>query len=171
MLFNLSAKGKEEAERELSSTIQEFVIGAGQNTDDASVGILYLPDTKVPDFSAINDSKERFDRNHEDTIRSVQMEWVPKVKHAQEILSAISAGKPVENVSKAAVSEDEPSEKKQPEEETEKVTQGDNSKEEGEEKTTLPSEGKSRKTVPLWLFLLMSGAFIATAVGLILQLI
>ncbi|MBO7564298.1 MAG: protein phosphatase 2C domain-containing protein [Clostridiales bacterium] len=171
-LAELAAKGKEEAEKELSQTIQEFVIGAGQNTDDASVGILYLPDTKVPDFSAINDSKDRFDRNHEDTIRSVQMEWVPKVKHAQEILSAISAGKPVENICKAAVSEDEPSEKKQAGEETVKVSQGDNSKkEEGEEKTTLPSEEKSGKTVPLWLFLLMSGAFIATAVGLILQLI
>ena len=56
----------------------------------------------------MKDQKAKFQRNHEDTIRSVQMEMVPKVKRAQEILSAIASGKPVENFTKAAPADEDP---------------------------------------------------------------
>ena len=180
-LAELAAKGEEEAEKELSSTIQEFVVGAGQNTDDASVGILYLPDTKVPEFSELADSKARLERNHEDTIRSVQMEWVAKVKRAQEILNGIREGKPIENASGAAQAEDE---EPKPENKTpvsvekpdteEKKDVGNDIGEKGseDEKKEIPAPtGKETKMVPLWAFLLVCGAFAATAIGLIITLI
>lgn len=180
-LAELAAKGKEEAEEELASTIKEFVVDAGQNTDDASVGILYLPETKAPDFSALNDSKERLLRNHEDTIRSVQMEWVPKVKRAQEILTSIREGKPLENMTGPAQSEDE-------EPVSENKTSSASDKQEGVEKNDVvknigekeaetvkkevpaPIE-KTTKTVPLWAFLLVCGALVVTAIMLVLQLV
>ncbi len=183
-LAELAAKGKEKAEEELAATIKEFVIGSGQNTDDCSVGILYLPQTPVPDFSSMKDQKAKFQRNHEDTIRSVQMEMVPKVKRAQEILSAIASGKPVENFTKAAPADEDPGveepvkvyneKKEEPKDSSsdivEKKEKEDNSKEIEGEKTELSGE-KTSKMVPLWAFLLVSGAFICTAVALLLKLI
>ena len=130
----------------------------------------------------MKDSKAKFQRNHEDTIRSVQMEMVPKVKHAQEILSAIASGKPVENITKAAPAEDEPAEPSkesiEKKEETnvsssdivDKKEKEDNSKVVEGEKTETSGE-KTPKMVPLWAFLLMSGAYICTIVALLLKLI
>lgn len=179
-LAELASKGKEQAEEELAATIKEFVIGAGQNTDDASVGILYLPETDAPDFSSMKDAKAKFQRNHEDTIRAVQMEWIPKVKHAQEILSALSSGKPLPP-SGAAPSEDEPEEKKEtktmpstePSEQKEEKPQAPKEKEEIAAKPEVqePSSKITPKMVPLWAFLLMCGAFVVTLVILILYLI
>ena len=178
-LAELASKGKEKAEEELASTIQEFVVGAGQNTDDASVGIVYLPDTEVPEFGKLSDSKGKIERNHEDTIRSVQMEWVEKVKHAQEILRSIQSGKPVENVVSAASSdEDEGSDEHKNEGETlsevkkteEPVVEKQQEKEDKKDEI-VPEVKKESRTVPLWAFLLMSGAFVVTAVSLIFQLV
>ena len=180
-LAELASKGKEQAEEELASTIKEFVIGAGQNTDDASVGILYLPQTQAPDFGNMVDSKEKYERNFEDTIRAVQMEWVPKVKHAQQILSGLNGQKPAQSTG-AAPSEDEPEVPANPEkEEIKPATSGD--KENGNKvdiEVKAADEGKdadkevmvqSRKMVPLWAFLLMSGAFVCMAVAWIISLI
>lgn len=179
-LAELASKGKAQAEEELASTIKEFVIGAGQNTDDASVGILYFPDTAAPDFSSMKDSKAKFERNHEDTIRAVQMEWVPKVRHAQEILSGLN-GKPVQSTG-AAPSEDESEEKEKPAESEKKetavpVSSGDKEgkvdreeADQGKEEAAIP-EGKHQRMVPLWAFLLVSGAFIVTAIAWIINLI
>ncbi|MBR5425133.1 MAG: protein phosphatase 2C domain-containing protein [Clostridiales bacterium] len=180
-LAELASKGKEQAEEELAATIKEFVIGAGQNTDDASVGILYLPQTQVPDFGNMVDSKEKYERNFDDTIRAVQMEWVPKVKHAQQILSGLNGQKPAQSTG-AAPSEDEPEGPAKPEkEEIKPATSGD--KENGNKvdiEVKAADEGKdadkkvmvqSRKMVPLWAFLLMSGAFVCMAVAWIISLI
>ena len=194
-LAELAAKGKEEAEKELASTIQEFVVDAGSNTDDASVGILYLPETQAPDFSSLSDRKDRLERNHEDTLRSVQMEWIPKVKRAQEILNSLRDGKPIENVTEASPSEDETKPVEPEEHLEEKKSDGDKAEEkpagsedseknktenkDGNDQETPEENGselsvptaKALKTVPLWAFLLMSGAFIVTAIALILTLI
>ncbi|MBP5417099.1 MAG: protein phosphatase 2C domain-containing protein [Clostridiales bacterium] len=182
-LAELASKGKEQAEEELASTIKEFVIGAGQNTDDASVGILYLPETAAPDFSSMKDAKAKFQRNHEDTIRAVQMEWIPKVKHAQEILSALSSGKPLPPAG-AAPSEDEPEEKKETaapstenvetsekKNEEKKQIPADNGEKAGAPEVQKPSSDIAPKMVPLWAFLLMTGAFLVTVILLILKLI
>ena len=180
-LAELASKGKEQAEEELAATIKEFVIGAGQNTDDASVGILYLPDTDVPDFSSMKDAKAKFTRNHEDTIRSVQMEWVPKVKHAQEILSGLGGGKAVQTTG-AAPSEDEPEVKKEdnaPKEATESIDKKEETKDipapkeesAGSADTEPAVSGGNPKMVPLWAFLIACGAFILTAIALIVKLI
>ncbi|MBR5973934.1 MAG: protein phosphatase 2C domain-containing protein [Clostridiales bacterium] len=184
-LAELAAKGQEEAEKELASTIQEFVVDAGQNTDDASVGIVYLPETEAPEFSSLSDSKARLQRNHEDTIRSVQMEWVSKVKRAQEILTSVREGKPLENMTGAAQSEDEepvsektkdvPSGKPVIEDNRDVRNDVEEKKQEEkkqDEKKEVPAPAeKSAKMVPLWAFLLVCGAFVLTAIALIVQLI
>ena len=177
-LAELAAKGKEEAEEELAATINKFVIGAGQNTDDASVGILYLPTTPTPDFSSLPDTKEKVTRNHEDTIRAVQMEWVPKVKHAQEILKKINCQKSADSdkvecsVDTAASSEE--TDVVETKQETPKETVPAHETKVANKETQepeVPKERDSGKKVPLWAFLLMSGAFVTTAIALILVLI
>jgi hypothetical protein len=129
----------------------------------------------------MKDSKEKFERNHEDTIRAVQMEWVPKVKHAQEILSGLNGQKPQQSTG-AAPSEDEPEEPAKPvKEEIRPATSGDNVKEDKvDSEAKAADEGKEAvspvmahrgKMVPLWAFLLMSGAFVCMAVAWIISLI
>ena len=150
---------------------------------------------QAPDFSSLSDRKDRLERNHEDTLRSVQMEWIPKVKRAQEILNSLRDGKPIENVTEASPSEDETKPVEPEEHLEEKKSEGDkadekpagsedsekNKKEnkDGNDQETPEENGselsvptaKALKTVPLWAFLLMSGAFIVTAIALILTLI
>ena len=170
-LAELAAQGKEKAEESIKSTIQEFVIDAGQNTDDCSLGVLYLTGTKAPDFASLNDSKENFERDFSDTMRSVQMELVPKVKHAQEILSkmncqnAPNSGK-LEDKDKCDIqaeqadddsygtlesSNDRPTDKK------EEVA---GSAPKVDEPSVLPK--KTKKVVPLWAFLIVTGLLIAS---------
>lgn len=173
-LAELAAQGKMKAEEALTATIQEFVVDASQNSDDCSVGILYLPGTDVPDFSLLSDSKDRFERDFADTMRSVQTELIPKVKHAQEIISKINCQNAPnsdklksEKVSgaKSADEDDEPSKTESADTNDTRAEEGGKSSE--DERETKPqtedntvSEREKRtvdkKMVPLWAFLLVS---------------
>lgn len=176
-LAELASEGKTSAEEKLAQIIQEFVIGAGQNTDDASVGILYLPDTKAPEFSELPDSKENVQRNFEDTIKSVQMEWIPTVKHAQEILAGIRCKNEQDS---DKVNSSEESVAHEPEE-TEESTKAENvapaedatkKEEQPDVKPAVASTIESGcKSVPLWAFLLVACGFIAVSIALILVLL
>ena len=175
-LAELAAKGKVEAEEELKNTIQEFVVGAGQNTDDASVGIVYFSDTASPDFGALCDSKAKVERDYNDTMKAVQMELIPEVKKAQEILTKIRCqnGEKSDTVEKEACESDadeqavkEPAEELKPEKEEVPVKKDVPEKEEKPEEPVSPNE---RKMVPLWAFLLVLLGFAASLVALILTL-
>ncbi len=187
-LAELASQGKEKCEETLAATIKEFVVDSSQNSDDASVGILYLTGTSAPDFSTLSDSKDTFERDFNDTMRAVQMELVPQVKHAQEILSKINcqnasnSGKLEGENNIDAESADgngseaedagEKSEAVQKKEDTSKAkdkeTSEDAEKESVAEGSAIP---KSPKMVPLWAFLLMTGLFIAACIVLaVLQL-
>lgn len=171
-LAELAAKGKTEAEEQLTKIIQEFVIGAGQNTDDASVGIVYLENTKAPDFAELSDSKDKVERNFDDTIKSVQMEWIPKVKHAQEILAGIRCKNEQESDKVNSNNEevDKAAETKTDNKQT-VVTEKAEAKPEEETSTDDSKAVKQKKLVPLWAFLLVACGFIAMAVAWLLVLL
>jgi len=185
-LAELASKGKEQAEEALASTIKEFVVDASQNSDDASVGILYLTGTEAPDFSELSDSKAKLERDFNDTMRAVQMEMIPQVKHAQEILSKINC----QSTSNSGTLEGNRDDEEESADETIHKADADQVKTEqndtdssdsegngkpvgsdsGEEREQRRSDGvevqKDRKVVPLWAFLVMTGLFLTALVVL-----
>ncbi len=183
-LAELASEGKKEAEDKLAKILQEFVVGAGQNTDDASVGIVYLNDTLAPESASLPDSKENIERDFNDSIKNVQMELLPQVKRAQEILTSIRC-KNEENSDKVDSDkldrdkEQGHSSKTSQEEnhtsETASVTvPSEESKEESSETNGLdhvPKKKVKQKVVPMWAFLLVSCGFIALAVAWILAML
>ena len=183
-LAELASQGKVKAEEDLKATIQEFVVDASQNSDDCSVGILYLPGTDTPDFSLLSDSKDRMERDFADTMRAVQTELIPKVKHAQEIISKINcqngpnSGKLESEKAcdaKSSEDDDEPSEMKaETADATRADVDGSSSDDEREikplnednvvEKPEQVTVSGNKRVVPLWAFLLVTGLLIVALV-------
>jgi len=86
-LAELAALSKEDSEMQLTQTIRSFIIEASPLSDDASIGILYIPGTKVPDPNNLPSDKENCIRNNGDAMRDVQKEILPRVRVAQKIVS------------------------------------------------------------------------------------
>ncbi len=141
-----------------------------------SILIVYFSDTASPDFGALCDSKAKVERDYNDTMKAVQMELIPEVKKAQEILTKIRCqnGEKSDTVEKEACESDadeqavkEPAEELKPEKEEVPVKKDVPEKEEKPEEPVSPKE---RKMVPLWAFLLVLLGFAASLVALILTL-
>lgn len=86
-LAELAALSKEDSEMQMTQTIRSFIIDASPLSDDASIGILYLPGTMAPDPNRLPSDKENCIRNNGDAMRDVQKEILPRVRAAQEIVS------------------------------------------------------------------------------------
>lgn len=80
------SKGREQCESEIKSILETHIVGASNNSDDASFGILYFDDTSSPDASALPKSANAFP-NSDDTFKNLQLEMVPAVKAAKEIIA------------------------------------------------------------------------------------
>lgn len=175
-IAELASEGRSTAEEKLTNILQEFVVGAGQNTDDASVGIVYLNDTMSPDISSLPDSKAKLERDFNDTIKSVQMEMLPTVKHAQEILTSIRCKNEAESdkvdSNKEQTDSSSVSDHSEDSETPKKISKPDEETVEQDVKDSHPvEETKVQKVVPLWAFLLVACGFIAMAVAWLLTLL
>ena len=175
-IAELASEGRSTAEEKLTNILQEFVVGAGQNTDDASVGIVYLNDTQSPEISSLPDSKAKLERDFNDTIKSVQMEMLPTVKHAQEILTSIRCKNEAESdkvdSNKEQTDSSSASDRSEDSETPKKISKPDEETVEQDVKDSHPvEETKVQKVVPLWAFLLVACGFIAMAVAWILTLL
>lgn len=175
-IAELASEGRSTAEEKLTNILQEFVVGAGQNTDDASVGIVYLNDTQSPEISSLPDSKAKLERDFNDTIKSVQMEMLPTVKHAQEILTSIRCKNEAESdkvdSNKEQTDSSSASDRSEDSETPKKISKPDEETVEQDVKDSHPvEETKDQKVVPLWAFLLVACGFIAMAVAWILTLL
>jgi len=104
-LAELGALPEEESEQQLTHTIRNFIIDASPLSDDASVGILYINDTQIPDYDNLPVNKENCIRNTGDEMRLVQREILPRVRTAQTIVAQknVALNKNID-----AVSEEEP---------------------------------------------------------------
>lgn len=175
-IAELASEGRSTAEEKLTNILQEFVVGAGQNTDDASVGIVYLNDTQSPEISSLPDSKAKLERDFNDTIKSVQMEMLPTVKHAQEILTSIRCKNQAESdkvdSNKEQTDSSSASDRSEDSETPKKIAKPDEETVEQDVKDSHPvEETKVQKVVPLWAFLLVACGFIAMSVAWILTLL
>lgn len=175
-IAELASEGRSTAEEKLTNILQEFVVGAGQNTDDASVGIVYLNDTQSPEISSLPDSKAKLERDFNDTIKSVQMEMLPTVKHAQEILTSIRCKNEAESdkvdSNKEQTDSSSASDRSEDSETPKIISKPDEETVEQDVKDSHPvEETKVQKVVPLWAFLLVACGFIAMAVAWLLTLL
>jgi len=118
-LAELAALPKEESEMQLTQTIQSFIVDVSPLSDDASIGILYLPGTKAPELNSLPSNKENCIRNTGDDMRAVQKEILPRVRIAQEIISQnhVNIADAMEPGMKVNVSEDRTSDMEAPDEE------------------------------------------------------
>ncbi|MEI8198440.1 MAG: PP2C family serine/threonine-protein phosphatase [Eubacteriales bacterium] len=86
-LAELASLSKEESEMQMNQTIKSFIVDSSPLSDDASIGILYMPGTMAPDLDSLPFDKENCIRNNGDVMRDVQKEILPRVRAAQEIVS------------------------------------------------------------------------------------
>ena len=84
------AKGREEGEKAIDDTIAKYIVGGSNNSDDASLGIMYFEGTEAPDASKLPNSAESFPPCDE-TFKDLQKSIVPEVKKAHEIIAGLKA--------------------------------------------------------------------------------
>ena len=86
-LAALSALETKSRYEELKNAIQSFVIDASPVSDDVTVGIVYFPGTNSPDHDALVKEKPIPKIDFNDVMRSVQMDLLPRVRMARNIVT------------------------------------------------------------------------------------
>ena len=84
-MVETASKGREQSEKEISSILSQYIVGASNNSDDASFGILLFDGTKAPDSSKLPKSADRFGRSS-DSFKELQMDFAPEYKKAKQII-------------------------------------------------------------------------------------
>lgn len=88
------AAGRAKAEAELKNIIEKFIVGASNNSDDSSFGVIYFGGTKAPDPKSLPNSAAAFERATE-TFKDLQTSLVADVKRARKIIVEAAANAPV----------------------------------------------------------------------------
>ena len=86
--------GKEKSEAEIRGILEKYIVGASNNSDDASFGALYFDNTKGPDSKTLPTGADAFPRGQE-TFKDLQNLMLPDVKRARNILVEAKANTPV----------------------------------------------------------------------------
>ncbi len=86
---------RESCEREVKSILEKYIVGSSNMSDDASFGIVYFDRTPAPDSSKLPSQASSFTKNPRDTFKDLQMEWLPKVKKAKNVIINAGVNKPV----------------------------------------------------------------------------
>ena len=85
--------GRENSEKELKVILEKYVVGASNVSDDASFGVMLLADTPSPSLDKLSSSADAFPRNTDDSVKNLQLEWLPRVKSAKNVIINAGAGK------------------------------------------------------------------------------
>ena len=88
------AEGREEAEKNILETVQKFIVGSSNASDDASFGVMYFEGTKAPDTDTLESSAAKFASSSE-TFKDLSQAIKPELVNAHEIIKKC-AGEPVE---------------------------------------------------------------------------
>lgn len=88
------SNGREKGEAELKDIISKFVVGASNNSDDASFGVIYFNGTAKPDYNRLPTDESPFPRS-EDRFKDLQEQMVPMVKRARDIIIEQQVNSPV----------------------------------------------------------------------------
>jgi serine/threonine protein phosphatase PrpC len=86
-LAEIACLPEKEKSKQLLATISNYVIESSPLSDDATIGILYLCGTTIPDIDTFPSEKTGLSRDYKDEMRNVQMEILPRVKLARSIVN------------------------------------------------------------------------------------
>jgi len=90
-MIDTAAAGRQKSEAEINSILEKYIVGASNNSDDASFGILLFEGTQGP-TGKLPDKAAAFPKS-EETFKDLQNAMVPAVKRARKmILGAAATG-------------------------------------------------------------------------------
>lgn len=109
-MIDTALGGREKSEKEITSILSQYIVGASNNSDDASFGILLFGGTKSPDAGKLAKNADRFG-NSSDSFKELQASMAPEYKKAKAIISSSASnpapkGTPVEDERADTGSED-----------------------------------------------------------------
>lgn len=130
------AKGREAGEKAIEETIAKFIVGGSNNSDDASLGVMYFEGTAAPDTGKLPDSARSFPAA-EETFRDVQKAMVDDVKKAHSIIAGLAEKSKEEDISEETTAVEEPSAKEEAEAAAEEIKAPETPAPEEKETVTL----------------------------------
>lgn len=92
-----ASKGREHSEGEIRAILEKYIVGASNNSDDASFGIMLFDGTKAPDTESLPKEAPSFPRSQE-TFRDLQEKMLPQVKKAKQVFEDCKSNPPAEPV-------------------------------------------------------------------------
>ena len=100
------ASGREEAEKSILETVQKYIVGSSNASDDASFGVMYFEGTNAPDPDTLESSADKFADSNE-TFKDLSQAIKPELMAAHEIIKKC-AGDEAEQTAAAAETETQP---------------------------------------------------------------
>ena len=101
------ADGREEGEKSVLETVQKYIVGSSNASDDASFGVMFFEGTKAPDPAMLESEAAKFASSSE-TFKDLSQAIKPEIIKAHEIISKCAGEEP-------AVTQPEPEPAKAPE--------------------------------------------------------
>ena len=92
------ASGREEGEKSVLETVQKFIVGSSNVSDDASFGVMLFEGTKAPDPDTLDSDASKFSSS-EETFKELSQSIKPELIKAHEIISKCAGEEPAQTVS------------------------------------------------------------------------
>ena len=87
------ASGREEAEKDILETVQKYIVGSSNASDDASFGVMYFEGTEAPDPDVLESSAEKFASSGE-TFKELSQAIKTELMNAHEIIKKCAGEEP-----------------------------------------------------------------------------
>ncbi len=85
------ASGREEGEKSVLETVQKYIVGSSNVSDDASFGVMLFEGTKAPDPDMLDSDAARFVSSAE-TFKDLSLAIKPELIKAHEIITKCAGG-------------------------------------------------------------------------------
>ena len=79
------AEGRQEGEKSILDTVQKYIVGSSNASDDASFGVMYFEGTKAPDPDTLESNAAKFASSQE-TFKDLSQAIKPELITAHEII-------------------------------------------------------------------------------------
>ena len=87
------ASGREEGEKSVLETVQKYIVGSSNVSDDASFGVMLFEGTKAPDPDTLESEASKFSSSGE-TFKELSQSIKPELIKAHEIISKCAGEEP-----------------------------------------------------------------------------
>ena len=101
------ASGRDEAEKSILETVQKYIVGSSNASDDASFGVMYFEGTKAPDPDTLESSADKFADSGE-TFKDLSQAIKPELMAAHEIIKKCAGDEAEQTTTVAAETEPQP---------------------------------------------------------------